>query len=464
MKNQINKPVILIGLTIAFLIGFQFIPKGIKVLNYETKKFDLFMDIKSDSILLQEAISINSFLPKEKMLTMAINREMIENLMVNLNIKPSLLAPMHMQTKVGLSGNLSNLNFFFQALKNSKTMKLRIAHYGDSGIEGDLITADIRQNFQNQFGGMGAGFLAITSQDITFRSTTKQAFSNDWKSGSLVTGNSDKLPIGISGFTFRPSSTSWVTYEATGRNNVRTFKLARLFYTNGKTSKIKYSFNNGGEQQGNIQTGTNVKELTLNANTDAKSFKLASTMQDQGDFFGVSLESDAGIYVDNFPLRGNSGVNIKDIPLNILSDFNKMLNYKLIILHFGLNILTSGAKEFSWYEREMIKVVEHLKQAFPQTSILIVSAGDRSIKVGTKFITDPRVPALITAQKNVAEKTGVVFWNLFDAMGGNNSMEKWVNANPSLAFKDYIHLNGDGAKKVANMLFDAIIEQFKKSK
>ena len=76
-----------------------------------------------------------------------------------------------------ITGNVAQLKGFFKALKNSKKKQVRIAHYGDSIIEGDLITADFRQKMQSKFGGKGVGFLSITSQDIQFRVTTKQSFS-----------------------------------------------------------------------------------------------------------------------------------------------------------------------------------------------------------------------------------------------------------------------------------------------
>jgi lysophospholipase L1-like esterase len=51
---------------------------------------------------------------------------------------------------------------------------------------------------------------------------------------------------------------------------------------------------------------------------------------------------------------------------------------------------------------------------------------------------------------------------MFEAMGGKNSMPKWVDANPPLAFKDYTHFNGTGAKKIAEMFTDALISESKK--
>ena len=54
---------------------------------------------------------------------------------------------------------------------------------------------------------------------------------------------------------------------------------------------------------------------------------------------------------------------------------------------------------------------------------------------------------LLETQKDIAKQKGVAIWSLFDAMGGENSMPKWVNANPPLAFKDYVHLTTRAQKK-----------------
>lgn len=53
-----NRPLILILLAILFLIALSYIPGGIKILGYETKPVDLFIDIKPDSLL-----GMNNFSP-----------------------------------------------------------------------------------------------------------------------------------------------------------------------------------------------------------------------------------------------------------------------------------------------------------------------------------------------------------------------------------------------------------------
>jgi lysophospholipase L1-like esterase len=112
----------------------------------------------------------------------------------------------------------------------------------------------------------------------------------------------------------------------------------------------------------------------------------------------------------------------------------------------------------------MIKVINNFKTAFPKSSIILVSVHDKAMKKGSEFITDPAIIQLHAVQKTIAEKADVAFWSLFDAMGGENSMATWVSANPPLAFKDYIHFNEQGAKKVAQLFTEALLDEFAKFK
>jgi lysophospholipase L1-like esterase len=472
VNNVKNQPLLLVGLTIAMLLLLTSTVNEASFFGYKIVMPDLFMDIRKDiqeqeQIVIEketEDIDINSLTerfsvaeasnPVSNFISLLLNFSGNEKLK-NPNSRPTVVT-----RTVPISGNVSQMKHFSDAVKNAKIKNVRIAHYGDSAIEGDLISADLREELQSLFGGKGAGYLSITSQDISFRTTTKHSFSNDWKTAAIATSNPDRLLLGIDGSVSIPkSASSWVKYEATGRHNVTSFNQVRIFYSNAKKSSIKYSINNGAEQSAELTPGSDVKQLILKT-PNAKSIKITAGMAEQAHFYGVSLDSGEGIHVDNMPLRGNSGVDLRNITPGVMKEFNRHLQYNLIILNFGLNLI--GEVNEKWYEREMSKVVEQFKTAFPQSSILIVGVGDKSTKKGSRFVTDPGVLKLIEAQENIAKKTGVAFWNLFEAMGGENSMNEWVNANPPLAFKDHTHINDHGAKMVAQLLSKAIIDQSKK--
>lgn len=372
------------------------------------------------------------------------------------------LTPSIPGTKVPITGNVSQLKNFFTALKN-KSGKVRIAHFGDSIIEGDLISSDLREFLQQKFGGNGAGFLSMNSFDIQFRKSTRQTFSGNWKSAAVFTKNPDKLPLGMNGAAFQAPENSWVKFETSSYSKwLRNFKSARVYYTNAAgNATLKYSFNNGSVQTAKLQPGGNVKELLLNSPSDAGSLQINFSSCGNTVFYGVSLENGNGVYIDNYPLRGNSGASITDIPVSVLKDFNSLMNYKLIILQFGLNVLSPGMSDYTWYVNKMDNVISTLKQSFPGAGFLLISIGDKSDKQGARFVTHPGVAQLIKAQKSIADKNGIAFWNMFDAMGGKNSMEQWVSANPPLASKDYSHLTYEGATRIGELLFEALMDQNK---
>ncbi|MCR6720156.1 MAG: hypothetical protein NVV59_07580 [Chitinophagaceae bacterium] len=93
-------------------------------------------------------------------------------------------------------------------LKTTGRGKVRIAYFGDSMIEGDLMSQTLRKLMQEQFGGQGVGFVPITSQVSHFRQTVSAVFSSGWKDENFKDGNSRYLHL--SGHLFRTDN-DWVT-------------------------------------------------------------------------------------------------------------------------------------------------------------------------------------------------------------------------------------------------------------
>ena len=364
---------------------------------------------------------------------------------------------------ISLGGNLDQLKYFFNALKNSKNKKVRIAHYGDSLIMGDLITETLREKFQEKFSGMGVGYISIVPDDFRMRRTVSQSSSDDWDYASFMTRNAEKLPYGISGAVAVPKNGSWVKYETTQAfKSASSFDIFKLFYNNAdKSSTVQIIFDNGTIKKLNLESGNDIQELILDVK-DSKKIELQFLNGKKPYFYGVSLESSKGIYIDNFSMRGNSGVVLLEIDSKIIQDCNKYLDYSLIIFNYGANVSSPNKGIFALYENKMVSVIEEFKKIFPNTSFLLVSVADKTIKRANQFITDPDVPLLLESQKRIAERTGIAFWNLWEAMGGNNSMNTWVNAAPPQALKDYAHFTNEGAERVGELFFESIIDAFQK--
>lgn len=357
--------------------------------------------------------------------------------------------------KVPIEGNTEQLKYFFEAVKKAKTNTVHVAHFGDSMVWGDIITADIREMLQKTYGGRGIGFLAFSKDDNSVRQTVKQKYSDDWDFASLFTRNDKRYELGISGTAAVSAGSNVVEYTFTNeRISSSSFSEFSVFTLN-KNSDVKFTYeiNSEGKKSLTIPKNSNLSMLKEDLNSTNKKIKFTFSGSPDAYLYGVNFESGKGVYVDNFPIRGNSGVSLQDLSEEIYKSFDEKLNYKLIILNFGVNAL---GVNLLWYEKQMGKVVEKLKKYFPETSILIVSAADRAIKKGSKFETDPKIVELVKVQKKIAIDNKVAFWNMYEAMGGKNSMVKWVDNNPSLGVKDYVHFTSIGGKRIAELLMDSL--------
>ncbi len=490
IDKNINNLLIIFGITITLLIANSYMPKGIEIFGFEIKQVDFLSDIRSDDFydvidddeyyeeddddffeednefFDDESENDTSLLEGKPRYNLAaiINMKFITEFVASEIDKLSNNYMLPSPTKRGsyLSGNLKQLNKFFSSLKKANTKQVRIAHYGDSTLEGDLISSDLRAMFQKKFGGIGVGMVPISSDDAKFRETTLLSFSDDWRVATVFSRNKDRLPLGINGQVFVNSDGSWVKMKTNSRyKTVRKFDVAKLFYSEAKSkSKINYSLNGNGMVTKSLSSGKGLKVLEMKKE-GSKSIKIEFPKNESAYYYGVSLESENGVYIDNYALRGNSGVDLKKISTKYLKDFQKEMDYKLIILEFGLNVLSGRKTVFSRYEKDMVRIINRMKDVMPGASFILVGAHDKCIKKGSKFITDPAVFKLVEAQKNIAEKTDIAFWNLFEAMGGEDSMVDWVNANPPRAFKDYTHFNSTGAKMEAEMIFAELMKKYK---
>jgi hypothetical protein len=376
---------------------------------------------------------------------------------------------------------VGGLAHFFDVLLNIQNAhkKIRVGYYGDSMIEGDLLTQELRKLFQQRYGGVGVGIVPITSNTAGFRQSIRHSFSEDWETYSLLDKSDREKPIGITGFGFIPKassandstdiaeSNSWIKYTAVAKSHIDKFYRIRLYY--GKSSGENFiNYNNGyGSKTAKLNGSNSVNELSLNENVPTQSFYGSFNCKTPPPLYAMSFESDSGVFVDNFAFRGNSGMPLTKIPYSVLTGFNNYLHYDLIVLHYGLNATSPKVTDYSWYERGLNNMVAYFKSAFPNTSILVVSVNDKSYKKNGEYITDPSVPLIVDVEKRVAETNKVAFWNLYEAMGGYNSMVQWATADTALANKDYTHPNSRGANKIANMLYNELnkeLDEYKKKK
>lgn len=354
---------------------------------------------------------------------------------------------------------------FADAIKKIKTdkEKVRIGFFGDSFIEGDMLTSDIRDSLQYKYGGSGVGFVPITSTVAGFRGTVLHEFEN-FESYSIVGKRSVNVNLGISGTCDIPLADNSLSYILPFRNKTYDhFTQANLFYANKTDDSLTFKYALYDSFVKNIlPPSKSVNNFTVKSKY-ARTLKLNFEPNNKLQLYGVSFENNEGIYLDNFGMRGNSGVGLGYVNTSVYSAFNKIQDYKLIVLQYGLNALSEKDTNTSWYERSMNITIKNLKQAFPNATILLVSVSDRSTKINGKFVTIPNLPNFVNMQRNLAIQNKILFWNMYEAMGGEGTMVEWAQAKKPLANKDYTHLTFRGGKQLASLFCKALISEVNKN-
>lgn len=369
--------------------------------------------------------------------------------------------------------NWDHLFPFYKAvdqLQKGRRKKIRIAYFGDSMIEGDLIVSILREKLQNKMGGEGVGYVPITSNVAGFRRTVIHRFSENWEQENMLLQiKSHKHPFGISGYNHQiaDSTNAWVSWKGTSEySHLNQFSQMQLFYScadsiaNSK-EPIKITYNNSITRQKTLQQKGILQSLHLKQeNTHQIKIDIPASYRNY-TFYGISLESDKGVYVDNLPLRGSSGSLLQYLRSNLLTKVQKERPYDLVILQYGTNVCDTAIHSFNWYRHKLSKSIQHIKKNWNNVPCLVVSLADKAIKIDGEMQTSPAVAHVLKAQYQASKIAKTSFFNLYKSMGGKGSMIEWADAKKSLANKDYTHLNFRGARKVGNMLFDYLEDGYK---
>ena len=348
------------------------------------------------------------------------------------------------------TADTAGMNNFFASLASSNKHIVRIAWFGDSYVEGDIMLDPLRDSLQAIFGGSGVGFVPVTSEVAGFRETIKHSYNN-WKTYSIVGDKDGAHPLGFGGYTSNPKEGNTVLYNAIKRRRLNQFPTTQIFYGNAHAG---YLLLNGDTIK--LNASSHLKAIQIDNPTAQVALSIPDT--NKVDLYGLSFESKTGVAVDNFSMRGNSGIGLAQVKESMYKDLDSIHHYDLVVLSYGLNVASEKAKNYDWYVKGMTNVIKMVKRAFPHSSILLIGCSDRAEKIDDEYQTLPMLKELVDVQRQMAVDNQICFWNLFEAMGGDSTMVNWANMeHHPYANKDYTHLTFYGGRKVADILLGTLL-------
>jgi lysophospholipase L1-like esterase len=161
-------------------------------------------------------------------------------------------------------------------------------------------------------------------------------------------------------------------------------------------------------------------------------------------------------------MRGTNGLIFGYMDQALLGKMYQELNTDLFLLQFGGNSVPffKDSSSVRNYVRSLKGQIGTLKRLRPSAAFILIGPSDMSHLENGVFVSYPLLAYCTQQLRKMSGENGVGYYDLYAAMGGNNSMPSWVEQG--LAGKDYIHFSVRGASIASQLFYDAFAAEFAK--
>ncbi len=331
------------------------------------------------------------------------------------------------------------LSRFYAALTEAGSRVVRVLHYGDSQIEEDRITQQIREGLQARFGGRGVGLMPL-AQTIPTNTVRQEIRMN----GKVITPQQGPKRYLVYG----PKKTQ---------------RKDGLYGVMGQVAVMADSLVSGSEDviamckpqvpSAHYDRWRVFADSTIEWTTNGDTVHLTG----QGFVYAISQETDTGVIVDNIPMRGCLGMVFTKMDSALIASFYQQENVQLIIMQFGGNAIPFNEKPetirgFIKGYREQIR---YLRQCAPQADILFIGPSDMMRLKDGVWQSYPMVAYMDKLLRKMCLEENIAYFSLNNWMGGAGSMLRWKENG--LAGNDGIHFTRKGAKKAGQAISEWIL-------
>lgn len=350
----------------------------------------------------------------------------------------------------------------------------RIIHYGDSQLEGDRISGYLRNRLQGIYGGNGPGFIPI--KQVYDQISAVVTPSENWQRYAIFDPTKKRfkhkkygLYLSTSRFT-EPIADSLsidslpviIATIAVGKSK-RTYRKFRVFNTIGLhygncTSPVSISVTNNGNliQEGQLITDGDYHNYSIKLPTTPTDLIITLKGKVSPDFYGLTLDGNKGVQLDNVAMRGASGTIFTRNDAATYKAMSDELNPEIIIMQYGGNAMpyVKDSTGIDNYVKYMKSQINWIRRRNKNAAFLFIGPTDMSTTVNGNMETYPLLPYTNEQLIAMCMDSNVAYWSMYDAMGGKNTMPVWVEKK--LAANDYTHFTPKGTKIISELFFTAL--------
>ena len=336
---------------------------------------------------------------------------------------------------------------------------VRVVHYGDSQIELDRISSNLREALQTRFGGRGTGmFPALTNTPMASISRSSSGgFISYTMFGDSTTRRAGHRRYGplaqVTGFTGTGTVSLRAQKLKSTLEHVRTFQSVSILYGRASDDFTVTAQSDTLKPAPVTRARGGVTWVTWTFSRPVE--KATLKLDGSAEIYGVSTDGTAGVTVDNVPMRGSTGHILTRIDKDLMKASFELDGTRLVILQFGGNFVPAArsSKAISGYMDKVREQIAYYREVAPAAKILFIGPSDMaSTTEEGRIVSYRHLPELVDSLKAVSLAADVAYWDLYRMMGGQNSMAQWVRHSPAYAGPDYVHFTPAGAKLVGETL------------
>jgi lysophospholipase L1-like esterase len=336
-----------------------------------------------------------------------------------------------------------------------------IVHIGDSHIQADWFSGKLRDLLQEKYGNAGKGLIFPYKQIKTNGPNTFGSFSQSNISGSKIARCRSTCDVGIA------------AYDA--------------HLTKGNSIVFNYKRDTQEQFITAIYRSLDSQAVIFNSDYDTNNYKLISYQSYQTLTYQKPLSSPFslqatspitlnGLMASNhqkgilYYTIGANGATFQQY-LNSTIFFEQLptLKANLVIVSLGTNESVSDISPDSFY-LHISSMYQHISEAYKHSNIIFTIPADNykrhahTVRKKVKgkwqnkrvvsYVNNTKMQQLREVMIAFCNEKQIMYWDLYEIMGGEKSMKTWVNEG--YAAKDHIHFNKVGYELQAELLFKAL--------
>jgi lysophospholipase L1-like esterase len=372
---------------------------------------------------------------------------------------------------------------------------LVVLHIGDSHTSADFLTGELRKRLQAKYGRGAPGYITAGHPHIGVRtSSLKVTASSGWSYKSLQRPDAAAAEFWLSGYNAVTSSANeTMSFVSDQPQQFDTIEIEVVRHPGGGSIDIKLD---GAVETTYDLSSSKVEPVVIRlvptrAPID-KVREIAITTKGKGPVMIASVaiyNRQTGITYNSVGYPGAQATLINKLSSKLFANDLIRINPQIVVLSFGTNEASNDGLDIARYTASYEAMVGKIKATLPKATIVVISPPDFSEagsggkkekdKSGTReasaakgklaasgsdcgWHTPVRLGQVREAQRDVAQRLGLVYWNWASIMPSECGAHRWYTASPPLMAKDHVHFTAEGYRKSAAEFLNTLIPVIEK--